>query len=240
VQDNQERLQGYKGSLPDLRERIRTFLQQQKRAQAIKNYAHSLGPNYGVRILVPIPYPPKVKVDTQHAPTLGPSNAPVTIVEFSDYECPACRSTHEVVKQVRAAYGDKVQWIYKEYPLKRHKDAFKAAEASHCAQEQGKFWEYQEKLFTMPDLSPANLVSIAVQLGMSQEKFNQCLQDSKYKTLVEKNARDAVQVGVDRTPSFMINGAIFAGGLSLDNFRSMIDEELKKAEPQPQAVGNAK
>ena len=103
---------------------------------------------------------------------MGPPDAPVTIVEFSDYECPACRSTHEVVKQVRAAYGDRVQWIYKEYPLRRHKEAFKAAEASHCAEDQGKFWEYQEKLFTAPDLSPDNLVNIAVQLGMSQEKFS--------------------------------------------------------------------
>ena len=187
-----------------------------------------------------MPFPPKVNVDTQGAPTLGPSEAPVTVVEFSDYECPACRSTHDIVKQVRAAYGDRVQWIYKEYPLRRHKDAFKAAEASHCAEDQGKFWEYQEKLFTAPDLSPDNLVTLAGQLGMSQEKFSQCLQDSRHKPLVEKNVRDAVQAGLDRTPSFMINGIVFAGAPSLDNFRSMIDEELKKAGPQPQAFGNAK
>ena len=177
---------------------------------------------------MPVPNPPRITIDTQGAPTLGPSDAPVTIVEFSDYECPACRSTHEVVKQVRAAYGDKVQWIYKDYPLRRHKDAFKAAEASHCAQEQGKFWQYQERLFTTPDLSPDNMVSDAVQLGMSPEKFSQCLQDSKYKALVEKNVRDAEQAGIDRTPSFIINGVLFAGGPSLDNFRSMIDEELRK------------
>ena len=128
-----------------------------------------------------------------------------------------------------AAYGDRVHWVYKEYPLRRHKDAFKAAEASHCAQDQGKFWEYQEKLFTMPDLAPANLVSMAVQLGMSQEKFAQCLQGSSHKAEVDKNVRDAVEAGVDRTPSFMINGTLFAGGLSLDNFRGVIDEELKKS-----------
>src|SRR5208283_5128709 len=133
------------------------------------------------------------------------------------------------------AYGDRVQWIYKEYPLRRHKDAFKAAEASHCAEDQGKFWEYQEKLFTAPDLSPANLVNIAVQLGMSQEKFSQCLQDSIHKPLVEKNVQDAVRAGVDRTPSFMINGLVVPGGLTLDTFRSIIDGELKKAGAQPQA-----
>jgi protein-disulfide isomerase len=239
IQDNQARLQEYKGSIPELRQRIRAFLDQQKRSVVVKDYVHSLDPKYNVRILVPVPYPPTVKVDTQGAPTLGPSDAPVTIVEFSDFECPACRSTHEVVKEVRAVYGDRVHWVYKEYPLRRHKDAFKAAEASHCARDQGKFWEYQEKLFTMPDLAPDNLVSMAVQLGMSQEEFAQCLQDSIHKAHVEKNVRDAVQAGVDRTPSFMINGTLVAGGLSLDNFRSMIDEELKKA-GQQQTAGKAK
>lgn len=240
MQDNRARLQEYRGSLPDLRQRIGAFLGQQKRSEVIKNYVQALEPQYGVRILVPMPFPPKVNVDIAGAPTLGPPDAPVTVVEFSDYECPACRGTHEVVKQVRAAYGGRVQWIYKEYPLKRHKDAFKAAEASHCAEDQGKFWEYQERLFTAPDLSPDKLVSMAVELGMSQEKFSQCLQDSIHKPLVEKNVRDAVQAGLDRTPSFMINGKVYAGSPSLDTFRGMIDEELRRAGPKPQAFGKAK
>jgi len=239
IQDNHEQLQMYQGSIPDLRQRIRMFLEQQKRSQVIKVYAHALEPKYGVRILVPVPNPPKVKVDTQGAPTLGPPDAPVTIVEFSDYQCPACRTTHEVVKQVRAMYGDKVQWIYKEYPLKRHQDAFKAAEASHCAEDQGKFWEYQEKLFTASDLSSAGLVNVAVQLGMPQDKFSQCLEDSRHKALVEKNIRDAVEAGIDRTPSFMINGTLFVGGPSLDALKGMINEELNKAAPKPQTVGKA-
>lgn len=183
-----------------------------------------------------MPSPPKVKVDIQGAPSQGPSDAPVTIIEFSDYQCPACRSTHEVVRQVSAAYGDKVHWVFKDYPLKRHKEAFKAAEASHCAQDQGKFWEYRERLFAAPDLAPANLLSIAAEVGMSPERFGQCLEDSRYKALVEKNAQDAVEAGVDRTPSFMINGVVVAGGPSADSFKSMIDEELRKVGPQLQAV----
>jgi protein-disulfide isomerase/uncharacterized membrane protein len=240
IQDNQQELQEFKGTLPDLRQQIRTFLEQQKKSQVIKDYAHGLESKYGVRILVPVPYPPRITIDIQDAPTLGPSNAPVTIVEFSDYECPACRSTHEVVKQIRAAYGDSVRWIYKDYPLRRHKDAFKAAEASHCAQEQGKFWQYQESLFTAQDLSPVNLVSNAAQLGMAPENFSQCLQDSKYKALVEKNLREVAQAGLDRTPSFIINGTLFPGGLSLEDFRSIIDEELKRAGLHPQPIEIAK
>jgi protein-disulfide isomerase len=239
IEENKQRLQVYQGSIPDLRERIKAFLAQQKRSQIITAYIHTLEPKYAVRILLPMPNPPKVKVDTQGAPTLGPSDAPVTIVEFSDYQCPACRATHQIVKEVRAAYGDKVQWIYKEYPLKRHKDAFVAAEASHCAEDQGKFWEYQEVLFTAADLTPESLINLAGQLGMSRDKFSQCLQDSRYKALVEKNVRDATQAGLDRTPTFMINGTVFTGGPSLDTFKNMIDEELRKAGPQRQTVGKA-
>ncbi len=168
---------------------------------------------------MPAPNPPTVNVDTQGAPALGPSDAPVTVVEFSDYECPACRATHEVVKQVRAAYGDKVQWIYKEYPLRSHKDAFKAAEASHCAQDQGKFWEYQEKLFTTPDLSRRPTWSIWPSSSECQRKVLPVPSGFKYKAVVDKNVQDAVEAGVDRTPSFMINGTVFAGGPSLDNFQ---------------------
>ena len=236
IQDNQQQFQEYKGTPEDLRHQIRTFLEQEKKAQVIKDYAHGLESKYGVRILVPVPYQPRITIDIQGAPTLGPSDAPVTIVEFSDYECPACRATHEVVKQIRAAYGDRVRWIYKDYPLRRHKDAFKAAEASHCAQEQGKFWQYQEILFTAQDLSPANLINNAAQLGMAPENFSQCLQNSKYKAVVEKSLREVAQAGIDRTPSFIINGTLFPGGPSPNHFRNIIDEELKRAgllHPQP-------
>jgi protein-disulfide isomerase len=236
LQDNRERLQDLKGSLPELRQRLRAFLEQQKRSQVIRDYAHALEFNYAVRILVPEPGPPKVEVDTQGAPAKGPSDAPVTIIEFSDYQCPACRTTHEVVKQVGAAYGDKIHWIYKDYPLRRHKEAFKAAEASHCARDQGKYWEYRERLFTAPDLAPANLVNIAGGLGMSRDKFSECLQDSRYRPMVEKNAQDAVEAGVDRTPSFMINGIVIAGGPTLDSFKGLIDEELRRTGSQMQAV----
>ncbi|MGO8944756.1 MAG: thioredoxin domain-containing protein [Syntrophobacteraceae bacterium] len=240
IQDNQQQFEEYKGTLPDLRQQIRTFLEQQKKSQVIRDYVHGLGSKYGVRIFVPVPYPPRITIDIQGAPTLGPSNAPVTIVEFSDYECPACRSTHEVVKQIRAIYGDKVRWIYKDYPLRQHKDAFRAAEAAHCAQEQGKFWQYQESLFTAKDLSSANLASNAAQIGMAPDNFSQCLQDSKYKALVVKDRREAVLAGIDRTPSFIINGTLFAGGLSPDNFRNIIDEELRSAVLHPQPMEIAK
>jgi protein-disulfide isomerase len=239
MQENQERLKEFRGSIPELRERLKAFLEQQRRSQILTNYAKALEPKYGVKVFLTMPTAPKVKVDTRGAPSQGPADAPITIIEFSDYQCPACRNTHEVVKQIGAAYGDKIHWIFKDYPLRRHKDAFKAAEASYCAQDQGKFWEYREKLYAAADLSPGNLLNIAAELGMSREKFSQCLQESKYRALVEKNTRDAVEAGVDRTPSFLVDGVVHTGGPTVDSFKSLIDEELNKAGVQLKTVEKA-
>jgi protein-disulfide isomerase len=181
-----------------------------------------------------------VKIDIAGAPTLGPHNAPVTIVEFSDYECPACRANHQVVKQVRAVYGDKLRWVYKEYPLHIHPQAFKAAEAGLCAEDQGKFWQYQDDLYSTPDLAAPNMVAMAVKLGMSEKRFSACLNSSKYKATVQKSIAEAVQAGIDRTPTYVINGTVFIGGPSLDTFKRVIDEALREKGIRPQSAGNAK
>ncbi|MHC1725207.1 MAG: thioredoxin domain-containing protein [Syntrophobacteraceae bacterium] len=229
LRDNEEKLAEFQGTVQELRKRVKSFLEQQKRSQALKDLAHSFYAKYGVRINLPVPYPPRVKIDLEGAPAQGPPEAPVMIVEFSDYECPACRSTHEVVKKVKAAYGSSVQWVYKDYPLRRHKYAFKAAEAAHCADDQGNFWEYQDLLFNADDLAVENLVKIAGELGMSKDKFSRCLNDSKYKEMVEKNVQDAARVGVDRTPSFIINGSVYVGGHAFEKFKQVIDDELAKS-----------
>jgi protein-disulfide isomerase len=229
LDENQDRIRDWKGTVEELRERVKAFLEQQKRFKQISAYAHSLEPQYGVQINLPIPQPPNVKVDIAGAPSLGPEDAPVTVVEFSDYQCPACRSTHEVVKQVKAMYGNQVRWIFKDYPLKIHKEAFKAAEAAHCAEEQGKFWEYQERAFTAGKLDPDSLFNLAAEMGMDKDKFRECLQSGKYKDYINESIQDASRTGIDRTPSFIINGTVFSGGPALTTFKSAIDEELKRA-----------
>jgi protein-disulfide isomerase len=152
----------------------------------------------------------------------------VTVIEFSDYQCPACRANHPVVKQVRAAFGNKLRWVYKEYPLRMHPFAFKAAEAGLCANDQGKFWQYQDQLYTTPDLSVKNLIALAVKMGMSEKKFSQCVNGSKYKATVEKSISEAERVGIDRTPTYVINGMVFIGGPGLDKFEKVISEALKE------------
>ena len=240
MQEHRQQLQVYEKTVPDLKQRLKQGLSEQKKTLAVETYAHARESAYGVRVFVSAPRPPKVEVDVAGAPALGPRNAPVTVVEFSDYECPACRANHQVVKQVRAKYGDKLRWVYKEYPLHVHPLAFKAAEAGLCAEDQGKFWPYQDYLYTTPDLSVKNMIAMAVKLGMSGEQFSECLNDSKYKTMVQKSVADAVQAGIDRTPTFIINGTVFIGGPALDTFDRVIDEALKEKGIGPQITRNAK
>lgn len=231
LEENQDRLRDWMGSAAELKSRVKNFLQQQKRLQGMNSYAQSLEKKYGVEVFLPVPQPPQVKVNIEGAPTAGPVDAAVTVIEFSDYECPACRANHhDVIKNVKAAYGDKVKWVFKDYPLRRHKDAFKAAEAAHCAADQGHFWDYQDVLFSAENLEEDSLVNSAASLGVAPDKMRQCLQQHKYKEYIEKEIQEATRVGVDRTPSFIINGTVHVGGPAFETFKRILDEELKKAE----------
>lgn len=238
LQDNAERMRDWHGSPSDLRARVKLFLDQQKRVKGVNEYARSLDRKYAVEVFLPVPQQPMVTVETENALSMGLSDAPVTIVEFSDYECPACRSTHDTVKKLRANYGNKIRWIFKDYPLRRHKFAAKAAEAAHCAADQGKFWEYQELVFTRDKLDLESLIKYAAEIGIPSDNFSKCLQSDKYKATIENSVREATQAGIDRTPSFIINGILLTGGASLDTFMVRIDEELKKSDALKEASAN--
>ena len=150
-QENAERLKDWRWSEDDLRVRIRGFLAQQKRFREVARYAKSLETKHKVAIYLKEPEALLTRVDITGSPSIGPADAPVLVVEFSDYQCPACRQAHETVLKVREAYADRVKWVFKDFPLRKHKDARIAAEAAHCAAEQGKFWDYQNALYSCPD-----------------------------------------------------------------------------------------
>ncbi|MDR3554842.1 MAG: thioredoxin domain-containing protein [Syntrophobacteraceae bacterium] len=240
IQEHQQQLQAYLKTVPDLKQRLKQGLEEQKKSEAVTQYAHAHEAQYHVRVFITAPRPPKVEIDIGHAPTLGPKNAPVTVVEFSDYQCPACRASHPVEKQVRAAFGDKLRWVYKEYPLQMHSFAFPAAEAGLCAEDQGKFWQYQDELYSTPDLSVPNMIALAVKLGMSKEQFSKCVNGAKYKAMVQRSIQQAVQAGIDKTPTYVINGMVVIGGPGLDRFKSIINEELKERGIGTQVAGKAK
>ena len=229
IEENRSRLPDWKGTMEELREQVRTFLQKQKNYEKVVQYARTLEPKYGVEIYLQEPESITAKVSTEGSPSIGPDDAPVTIFEFSDYQCPACRRGHDTVRRIREMYSGQIRWIFKNYPLKMHKDAERAAEAALCAADQNRFWDYQDVLYaTKEDLSAEKLGQLAANLGMAPDPFKQCLESRKYKHKVELDLKDAQNAGVDRTPTFIINGRRTTGAPSLEQFKAMIDEELAR------------
>lgn len=163
-------------------------------------------------------------------PTIGPEDAPVTVVEFSDYQCPYCQRYHsETFSQIIQTYGDQVRYVYKDLPLTSiHPDAVPAANAAHCAQEQGDFWAYHELLFSNQlGLSDSAYMSYAETLGMDTEAFANCLVENRYLDVVMEDTAILTTLGAPiSTPTFFINGQYVAGSQPFSVFSELIDAEL--------------
>lgn len=169
-----------------------------------------------------------VKIPVDGAPVRGPADARITLIEFSDFECPFCSAAVKQVDQVMAAYPKDVKLIYKQYPLSMHPHAEMAAEASLAAREQGKFWEMYEILFkNYRNLSHNSITAMAKQLGLDMNKFQADLDSGKYKKEIEKDIADGDTAGVYGTPSFYINGKQYNGELTLAALKPIFASELK-------------
>ncbi|MCL4382497.1 MAG: DsbA family protein [Patescibacteria group bacterium] len=163
------------------------------------------------------------------SPAKGSSQAKVTIVEFSDFQCPYCGKVQETLKKIFETYPNKVKLVFRNYPLPFHENAEPAAQASLCANEQGKFWEFHDKLFANQEkLTVTDLKQYAANLGVDANKFNSCLDSGKYKETVQKDIKDGGAVGVSGTPAIFINGRAVTGAQPFENFKKIIDEELAK------------
>lgn len=184
--------------------------------------------------------PPKVEVASGHLPTLGNDKAKVTVIEFSDFQCPFCKQfVDSTYQELYDAYikTNKIKFAYRHYPLTTiHPNAQKAAEAAECANEQDKFWEYHDLLFknqsTWSPLAAADAINsftdYAGELGLNTDQFRSCLDTDKYKQKVDDDIADANKVGVDGTPAFFINGWRLTGAQPLAQFQTLIEQELKK------------
>ena len=162
-------------------------------------------------------------------PSFGPQNAPVTLVMFSDYQCPYCRKWYsDEFKTLQSDYKNKIRFVYKDFPLSElHENAEPAALAARCAGEQGKYWEYQDLLFTSPQgLGSDALVSYARGLNLNATSFSDCVSSQKYKTQVEADYEFAANIGVQSTPTFFINGLALIGAQPIEVFKQAIDQEL--------------
>jgi protein-disulfide isomerase len=206
---------------------IARFIKNQKGQGALVEYYEQLKKDMAIEMLLPPYEPPKVAVEAT-GPAKGPANAPITIVEFSDFECPYCVRAEETVKEVLAAYPGKIRLVYRDYPLPMHQKAPKAAEAAHCAGDQGKYWEMHGKLFANPQkLDVADLKAHARELGVDGGKFDQCLDSGEKAKVVESHRKAGDDAGVSGTPAFFINGRVLSGAQPVEAFKAIIDQELK-------------
>jgi protein-disulfide isomerase len=170
----------------------------------------------------------RVTVSTDGQPSIGPANAPVTLVEFSDYQCPYCQVwDQQVYQQLMTSYPNKIRFVYRDLPLPMHPEAVPAAEAADCAGEQGAYWKYHDALFNQQyGLSRTAYEHYAADLELDNKAFATCLDSQRYLTKIQGNASDAASVGLDSTPSFVVNGRVLIGALPFSDFKAVIDEEL--------------
>ena len=179
----------------------------------------------------------KVDVDPGTLPILGDADAKITMIEFSDFQCPFCKSFYdETFEQLKADYIDtgKVKFAFRHQPLSIHPNAPKAGEASECANDQGKFWEYHDILFEQfdawinepPETLTIKLAGYASQLGLDENAFTLCVDSGKYTAKIEKDTQEGIAAGADATPTFFINGQPLVGAMPYQTFKTILDQEL--------------
>ena len=170
----------------------------------------------------------RVDISTDDDPSIGPANAPVTLIEFSDYQCPYCQRWYqEVYEQLMATYPGKIHFVYRDLPLPIHPEAEPAAEAANCAGELIDYWKFHDALFSgQYGLGRSAYEHYAADMGLDVKAFTACLDSHRYQNEIQADASDAGRVGINSTPSFVINGRVLVGALPFADFKAVIDEEL--------------
>jgi protein-disulfide isomerase len=221
-QGNPARVQG--APLEQVRAPIRTMLVEERTQAARDRFLTALKAKTRVKIMLE---PPRQTVAADGHPSKGPADAPIVIVEFSDFQCPYCQRAYPTVAQVLNTYGNKVRFVYRHYPLPNHPDARPAAEASACADEQGKFWPFHDQLFAnTARLSAPDLREHAKAAGLDAAQFAACVDSRRFRTKVETDVKEADDAGVSGTPAFFINGRPLEGAQPFEAFKQIIDDEL--------------
>ena len=211
------------------RGQIVDYLQEQIETEASTVYSDQLRKGAKMQVFLKVPDPPVFKIAIDDQPWTGAENAPVTIVEFTDYECPSCGRTAPVLEELIKEYADKVKLVVRDFPLDMHAHAFKAALAAEAAREQGKYWEYAGLLFkNQKALEVDNLKEYATRVGLDRAKFDQALDSGKHADNVQRDLRDGGLVGVDSTPTIFINGKRVRDK-SAEGLKAAIEAALKPA-----------
>jgi protein-disulfide isomerase len=226
-----------RGNVSELSDQIRGYLQiraqlqNEKVAEGRKAFLQQLRSDAKVVVHLAEPRVVRVDVSTEGAPFLGPADAPVTIVEFSDFHCPYCKRVLPSLTELRSRFGDKIKLVFRDFPLDRlHPQARGAAEAARCAHDQNKFWKYHDVLFAnAPQAGPEQLKAYAEQVGLDVVAFERCLTSGKHAAGVQRDLDEGNRFGVSGTPAFFINGRPLSGAQPVERFVRVIDDELRRS-----------
>jgi protein-disulfide isomerase len=213
----------------ELRLKVRAYLREQKVAQQRSAYAASLERGAKVERFLEEPEPYRVTVK-EGAFATGPRDAPVTIVEFSDFQCPFCRTVVATIREVMRQYPTTVRLAFRDFPIANlHPKAPKVAEAARCAGEHGKFWEYHDLLFDhQTQATTEDFKRFADQLKLDPKSFASCLDSGKQRAAVKSDLEEGARLGITGTPTFFINGRMLVGAVPLETFRKVIDSEVRR------------
>lgn len=221
----------------EARERLRLDLENQARMKHYRAGLELLRKKWDVKLSFPPP-PFVTELDDGVSPVKGAAKPLVTIVEFSDFECPYCSEVQTALKQVMENYGKDVRMVFKHLPLEGHRNSLPAARAAYCAAEQDRFWQFHDALFASRNLSRALFEEIATELGLGMEKFRACLNSEHSRSAVVKDIETARLFRIDSTPSFIVNGKLIKGALSFADFQKIIERELGQRAGQTQSSAN--
>lgn len=212
----------------EAKQRLRLDLENQARMQQYRAALAKLRVASTVEINLEEP-----KVSTAHvrgkAPSRGAKDALVTIVEFADFQCAYCREIQDVIKRLMNDYPNEVTLVFKYFPLDIHSEALSSAKAAFCAGEQQSFWQYHDALFASQAWSPEAFNKIALDLTLSVPKFSACLNSEASQTAVLEDKREGLRVGINSTPTFIVNGKLVRGAIGFEEFKTIIERELKSA-----------
>lgn len=216
---------------PSIKQKIREYLYNEKKDELLADWLAKKTKKNPIEVYFKRPSRPQFDVAVGSAPYTGDENAKVTVVEFSDFQCPFCKRGAVRINEIKKKYGNKVKVVFKNFPLPFHKQAPKAAEAALCAEElkKGMFWDYHDALFAdQGNLKPEDLIKKAEKLKLDKEKFSGCLNSSRYAAAVAKDIQQGTGLNIQATPTFFINGKLIAGAEPLQEFIDVIEEELKR------------
>lgn len=221
----------------EARERLRLDLENQARMKYFRAGLEALRKKWIVKLNFAAPAFVS-QLDDRVSPAKGSTKPSVTIVEFSDFECPFCSSVQPALKQVMETYGNDVRLVFKHMPLEGHRNSLPAARAAYCAAEQDRFWQFHDALFASEKLSQAVIDNIAADVGLGVPKFQACLSSEHSRAAIVKDIETARLFRIESTPSFIINGQLIKGALSFADFQKIIERELGQRTAQKQSSTN--